>query len=85
MTHKQISGHISDNIPPQMKILNSNALLKFCLKSEHCKRHKATWHPTKCDIINDVKLFQQYGISQNILLLVFDVIQSNITFQIQVH
>ena len=60
MTHKQISGHISDDIPPQMKILIFNALLQFCLKSEHCKMHKATWHPTKCGIINEVKLFQQY-------------------------
>ena len=35
----------------------SNALLQSRLKLEHCKPHKAAHHPTKCDIINDVKLF----------------------------
>ena len=36
---------------------HSNALLQFDLKLEHCKPHKAAGHPTKCDVINDVKLF----------------------------
>ena len=36
---------------------HTNALLQIELKTEHCKPHKATRHPTKCDIINDVKLF----------------------------
>ena len=36
---------------------HSNALLQFCLKLERCKPHKAARHPTKCDVINDVKLF----------------------------
>ena len=36
---------------------NSNALLQFELKLERCKPHKAARHPTKCDVINDVKLF----------------------------
>ena len=36
---------------------HSETLLQFCLKFERCKLHKATCHPTKCDIINDVKLF----------------------------
>ena len=35
----------------------SNTLLQFELKLEHCKPHKATRHITKCDVINDVKLF----------------------------
>ena len=40
-----------------MKILNksylhSYALLQFCLKLG-----KAACHPTKCDVINDIKLF----------------------------
>ena len=35
----------------------SNSLLQFCLTLECCKLHKATRHPTKCDVINDVKLF----------------------------
>ena len=37
--------------------VHSNALLQFELKLERCKPHKATRHPTKCDVINDVKLF----------------------------
>ena len=36
---------------------NSNALLQFPLKLEPCKLHSAAHHPTKCDVINDVKLF----------------------------
>ena len=47
---------------PQMKILNigyphSSALLQARLKLERCNPHKAACHPTKCDVINDVKLF----------------------------
>ena len=34
-----------------------NALLQFELKFERCKPYKAACHPTKCDVINDVKLF----------------------------
>ena len=36
---------------------HSNALLQFCLKLERCKPHYAAHHPTKCDVINDFKLF----------------------------
>ena len=36
---------------------HSNALLQFTLKLKHCKPHKAACHQTKCDVINDVKLF----------------------------
>ena len=36
---------------------HSNAHLQFRLKLEHCKPHKATRHPTICDVFNDVKLF----------------------------
>ena len=36
---------------------HSNALLQFPLKLKRCKPHKAARHPTKCDVINDVKLF----------------------------
>ena len=65
-----ISNHILDNMPPQMNILNIMVipiLMHFCicillkslfhLKSEHCKLHKAVCHPTKTDLIYDVKLF----------------------------
>ena len=36
---------------------HSNALLQFCLNLEHWELHKAARHPTRCDVINDVKLF----------------------------
>ena len=36
---------------------HSNALLQFLLKLELCRPHKAVHHPTKHDIINDIKLF----------------------------
>ena len=37
---------------------NSNALLQFRLKLERCKPQNAARQPTKCDVINDVKLFR---------------------------
>ena len=57
-----ILNHISDDILPQMKNFeydypHSDAFLQFHLKLECCKQHKATCHPTKCDVINDIKLF----------------------------
>ena len=58
-----ISERISDDISPQMKILNMviPILMHFCdwqfeLKLERCQLHKAARHPSKCDVINDVKL-----------------------------
>ena len=56
---------------------HSDALLQFCLKFESCKSHKAARHPTKCDVINEVKLFRKEQI--------FDVTQSDVEFQKQVH
>ena len=58
-----ISERISDDIPPQNENCeygypHSNVLLHSRLKFECCKPHKAVRHPTKCDVINDVKLFQ---------------------------
>ena len=62
-----ISDRISNDILPQMKILNifipilmhffACLLLKslFRLKLEHCKPLKVAFHPTKCVIINDLK------------------------------
>ena len=56
-----ISERISDDIPPQMKILNMviPILIQFCnlFKLERCKPYKAARHPRMCDVINDVKLF----------------------------
>ena len=37
--------------------LHSDALLYIRLKLECYKPHKASCHPTKCDVINDAKLF----------------------------
>ena len=62
----------------------SNALLQFCLKLERCKPQKALHHPTKCDVINDAKTISD-SILQDILLQNFDVIQSDIAIQNQVH
>ena len=37
---------------------HSNALLQSRLKLVCCKLHKAAHHPTKCDVIIEVKLFE---------------------------
>ena len=63
---------------------HSNALLQSRLKLEHCKPHKGVRHQMKCDIINDVKLFSD-SISQDILSQIFDVFQSDVALQKQVH
>ena len=56
-----ISERISDDIPPQMKSLNWVIPIlmnfHFSYKFKRCKPNKAAHHPTKCDEINDVKLF----------------------------
>ena len=57
-----ISLRIFNNILPQNENFeygypHSNALLQFPLKLELSKPQKAARHPTKCDVINDVKLF----------------------------
>ena len=58
-----ICESISDNIPPQMKILKMdipimhNALLQFCFELERWKPHNAARHSIKYDVIYDVKLF----------------------------
>ena len=71
---------IFDDIPPQMKILNMvipNARLQFHFELEHCKPHKGVCHPTKCSVINDIKIFPTvYILSQ-----IFDVIQSDVALQ----
>ena len=57
-----ISERISDDILPQMNILNMviSILMHFCsfyLKLERCKPHKVASHPTKCEVFNNFKLF----------------------------
>ena len=80
-----ISDRISNDISPQMKILNphSNAFLKFRLKLERCKPHKAARHPTLCDLIITSNYFRQYIAGYTVAI--FDVIQSDIALQNQVH
>ena len=60
-----ISERISDKIPPQMKILNMvipilmhfYSLVSNWIGASRIKPHKGVRHPTKYDVINDVKLF----------------------------
>ena len=60
-----ISERISDNIPPQMKILNTviPILMHLCSLVSNwsvaspIKPHKAARHPMNCEVINDVQLF----------------------------
>ena len=57
--HSVISDRISDDIPSQMKILNMviPILLHFCNFVSNWKPNNAAPYPTKCDAINDVKMF----------------------------
>ena len=61
-----------------MKILNMVVPILMCFKL-----HEGARHQTKCDIINEVKLFPK--VSQDILLQIFDVIQSDVAIQNQEH
>ena len=63
---------------------HSNALLQSCLKLESCKSHKAAPRPTKCDVINDVKVFLTVY-RQDILSQFFYYIQSDVELQKHVH
>ena len=64
--------------------LHSNVLLQFDLKLERCKPYKATRHQTKCGVIDDVKLFPT--VYRRIYCRkFFDVIQSDVALQMQVH
>ena len=60
-----ISERISDDIPPQMKILNKVILFLMRFYSlvsnwsvaSRIKPYKGIHHPNKCDVIINVKLF----------------------------
>ena len=79
---------ISDDIPPQMKILNMvfpilmrfYSLVSNWSVASRMKPHKGVRYPTKCDVINDLKLFLTDILSQ-----IFDVFQSDIALQTHVH
>ena len=59
------SEHISDDIPPQIKILNTvipilisfYSLISNWSVANRIKPQKAPCQQTKCDVINEVKLF----------------------------
>ena len=84
-----ISERTSNDIATQMKKNecnnpHSNALLQFCLELERWKPHKAACHPTRCGVINDVRLFPT--VYRRIHCSNFlDVIQSDVSLQNQVH
>ena len=54
---KYIQRYTSPNENFEYGYPHSNALLQFDLKLEWCRPHKATCHPRKGDVIDDVKLF----------------------------
>ena len=62
---------------------HSNALLQFYLNVERYTPHKAACHLTKCGVINDITISD--SISKNILSQFFDVIQSDVALQKQMH
>ena len=75
-----ISDRISDDIPPQMKILNMvipilMLLLQLPLKLKRCKPHNAACHQTICSD----------SISHDILSQIFEASQSEVVLQKQVH
>ena len=53
-----ISERISNDIPSEHGYPHSNALLQSGLKSKSYMLHKTANRQTKCEVINDVKLFQ---------------------------
>ena len=52
-----IRQYTSPNENFEYGYLHSDALLYIRLKLECYKPHKASRHPTKCDVVNDVELF----------------------------
>ena len=79
---------ISDDIPPQLKIFNlvydphSNALLQFCLKLGRCKLHKAILLSNEMRH-NSSHYFKHYIAGHTVAN--FDIIQSDVVLQNQVH
>ena len=59
---------------------HSNALLQFYLNFERYMPHKAACHLTKCNVINDVKLFPTVY-PRNYCRNFFYVIQSEVVLQ----
>ena len=85
---KNIRRYTSPNENFEYGYPHSNALLQICLKLGRCKPYKVTRHPMICDIINDVKLFLTvyHRIYHRIYCRqFFDIIQSDVALQKQVH
>ena len=87
-----ISERISDNIPPQIKILNMVIPIQMCFYrlvsnwsiASHIKPHKGVPQQMKCEVINGLKLFPT--VYRRIYCCkFFYVIQSDVTLQKQVH
>ena len=86
-----ISKRISDDIPPQMKMLNMVIPILMCFYNlvsnwsvvSCIKPHKGVLHPTKMTLLMTSNISD--SISQDILSQIFDVIQSDVAFQKQVH
>ena len=52
-----IRRYTSSNENVEYGYPHSDALLQCCLELDRCKPQNAARHPTKCDVINEVKLF----------------------------
>ena len=55
-----ISDHISDDIPPQIEILNMVIPMITSAILSQIGALQLACHQTECDVINDVKLFPMY-------------------------
>ena len=86
-----VSERKSDDTPPLMKILNMvipilmrfYSLVSNWSVASRIKPYKGVRHSTKCDVINDVKLFPT--VYPGYTVAMFDVIQSDVALQNQVH
>ena len=84
-----IYEHISDDIPPQMEILNM--VIPILMHFYYFVSNLSNLNRNIIHVIDDIKLFQTVYrriyccILPDILSQIFDVIQSDIALQNQVH
>ena len=79
-------GYTSPNETVNMVIpilMSFYSLVSNWSVASRIKPHKGVCHPTKCHIINDVKLF--LTVYHSILSQLFYIIQSDVALQKQVH
>ena len=79
---------MSDDIPPQMEVLNKVSpilmhFLQFRPELENCRPLEAACHPTKYDAINDGKLL--LTVYPRMYCRIFYTIQSDVALQNQMH